>query len=106
MVEHDCTANTDCDGMICELDVFGTVYYLETLLLSCEEPPAVDVVVEDDEHKALFASQFNRTGTYELVISGFRLPLSVVIEHHDYSMDVEVCPKASGTPVYTDLAFT
>ena len=89
-LEHSCATNENCDGVRCELDVFDTVYYLESILLSCEEPPAVDVVVENEQNEPLYAFQFNRTGSYDLVISGLELNVYAVIVHHAYSMDVAV----------------
>ena len=89
-IEHDCETNELCNGVRCELDVFGTVYHVETILLSCEKPPALDVVVEDELNNPLYAAIFNESGLYWIEVSGRLLPLYATIEHRDYSMDVEV----------------
>ena len=90
-LEHDCMTNEDCDGVRCEFDLFGTVYHLETLLLSCEDPPALALVVEDVDDQPLHVANISGTGVYSLgVVRGFTVPLSVMMVHHPYSMDVTV----------------
>ena len=89
-LEHDCTTNEVCDGIRCVLDVFGTIYHLETVLLSCNDPPALETVVENEDNVPLFTSISDHTGVKSLQVFGLRLPLYVFIEHHDYSMDVAV----------------
>ena len=90
-LEHNCTTNEDCDGVRCEFDIFNTVYHLETVLLSCEDPPALAMVVEDVNNQPLRVTNFSRTGVYSLgMIRGFNVPLSIMMVHHPYSMDVEV----------------
>ena len=84
--------NEQCNGVRCELDVLGDIYHVETILLSCEEPPAVDVLIEDEQNQPLHAIIISRTGLYTININGLPLPLYVEIEHHDYSMDVVVSP--------------
>ena len=89
--EHDCRTNEVCDGVRCEVDVLGSTFHLETILLSCEDPPALESVVEDENNTPLYTAVYDETGLYRLQISGLSLPLYVVIEHHNYSMDVAVC---------------
>ena len=89
-LEHDCTTNEACNGIRCELEIFGTFFYLESLLLSCNSPPALETVVEDEDKKVLHTSVVSRTGAYSLSLLGLELPTYVEITHHDYSMDISV----------------
>ena len=90
-LEHDCMTNEDCDGVRCEFNLFGTVYHLETLLLSCEDPPALAMVMEGVNDQPLRVINISRTGVYSMgVVRGFTVPLSVMMVHHPYSMDVTV----------------
>ena len=90
-LEHDCMTNEDCDGVWCEFDLFGTVYHLETLLLSCEDPPALAMVVEDVNKQPLHVTNFSRTGIYSLGLGrGFNIPLGITMVHHPYSVNITV----------------
>ena len=89
-LEHDCYTNEACDGIRCELDVFGTRFHLETILLSCDTPPALESVVEDENNVPLHTAVYSTSGEYLLEIEGIFLPVYVNIQHHNYSMDVEV----------------
>ena len=86
-LEHDCTTNEACNGIRCEL---GAAFYLETILLSCNSPPALETVVEDRNKTALYTSVISQTGTYPIQVLGLELPMYVEITHHDYSMDISV----------------
>ena len=90
-VEYNCMTNKDCDGVRCEFLSFGRVYHLETILLSCEDPPALMMVLEDVNNQPLHVTNFSHTGVYSMgVVSGSNIPLTVMIDHHPYSMDVAV----------------
>ena len=90
-VDHDCSANINCDGVTCALEAFGFTYQLDIVILSCQDPPAVDVVVADENGDGFYSEVFNESGTSIVTIVGLASPLSVDIVHHDYSMEVEVC---------------
>ena len=89
-LEHDCVANTDCDGVLCEFDVFSGTYILEFLILSCEDPPALDILLEDSDGNALFSAVVNDSyyGTLLADVLVFVLQANVV--HYNYSMDIQV----------------
>ena len=88
--EHDCYTTTDCDGIICTLDVAISSYLLEMIVLSCEDPPAVDVVVEREDGTPIFSLVVNESVTVPVWISVFRHDLSISVIHRTYSMDVQV----------------
>ena len=63
---------------------------METILLSCYNPPALETVLEDANNVTLHTNIVSRTGTYIINIRGVELPMHVEIVHHNYSMDVVV----------------
>ena len=87
-IEPSCQTNDQCDGVICELDIFGSVYYLESIILPCQY--AVDVVVRDSQRQALFTSLYNRTETHTINLGIISTSLYVEIVPHLYSMEVSV----------------
>ena len=88
LIEPQCSTNQRCDGVRCELDILGTVYFLETVVLPCQN--ALSLLVEDSSGGVLHSSVFNRSETRSLQIGIFSLPTEVVILHHEYSMDIQV----------------
>ena len=96
-LEHDCRTNEHCNGIRCVLDAYRSTYHVETILLTCEDPPALDVVVENERNEPLYAAKFNRSGVYSIEVAGLTLPLYAVLEHRDYSVDIEVSWLASRT---------
>ena len=88
LVEPECSTNELCNGVRCELDIFGSVYYLEIMIDSCES--AVEVLVEDSQGQVLHSSTFNQTETKTLQIGSLSLPTEVVIVKHNYSMELQV----------------
>ena len=87
-IEPECSTNERCDGVLCELDIFGTVYYLEIIVLPCQN--ALALLVEDSSGGVLHTSVFNRTETRSLSIGILSLPTEVVIDPREYSMDIQV----------------
>ena len=88
--EHDCVTNSDCNGIRCELDIFGNVFFIDAIVLPCIVPPAIEVLVENSQREILSAVVFNRTDEKTIMILGTSLPLDVIIVHHEYSMDIQV----------------
>ena len=88
--EHDCSTTSKCDGVRCELDVFGNMFFVEAIILPCTNPPAAEVVVQNSLGQNLFVGIFNRSGQRDIVILGTRITVDVIVVHRDYSMDVEV----------------
>ena len=70
-IEHDCSATPTCDGVTCRLEVFGNMFIVETDILSCTTPPAIDVIVKDSSEDVVYSGVFddNTTG----IILPFRL---------------------------------
>ena len=89
-VEHDCVTNEDCNGVRCELDVFGAVYHIETILLSCEWPPGFETVIEDENNVPLRVINYDRTGRTTINIDGVELEAYAMIEPYIYSVDIQV----------------
>ena len=88
VVEPECQTNTECSGVVCELDILGSVFYLESIILPCDY--AVDVVVRDSQRQALFMSVYNRTETHTISIGTLSASLYVEINRHPFSMEVSV----------------
>ena len=87
-LEPECQTNPECNGIVCELDIFGSVFYLETIVLPCDY--AVDVVIRDSQRQPTFMSVYNHTETHTISIGSFSAPLYVEIVPHPYSMEVYV----------------
>ena len=87
-IEPECRTNNQCNGVICELDIIGSVYYIESIILPCQY--AVDVVVRDSQRQAIFMSVYNRTETHSISIGILTTSLYVEIVRHAYSMEVSV----------------
>ena len=77
-----------CNGVICEIDIFGNVYYIENIILPCDY--AVDVVIEDSQGRPTFMTIYNRTQSHPIDIGLFTATLYVEIVRHDYSMEISV----------------
>ena len=88
--EHDCSTTPNCDGVHCELDVFGNVFFIEAIALSCTNPPAAEVIVQNSLGQNLFVGIFNRSEQRDIVILGTRITVDVIVVHRDYSVDIEV----------------
>ena len=88
VIEPQCSTNERCDGVYCELDIFGAVYYLEVVILPCQN--AISILVEDSSRQVLHTSVFNRNETRSISIGLIPLTTEVVIIPYEYSMDVRV----------------
>ena len=89
-IEHDCYNTSRCDGIRCELDVFGVAYYVEIVVLSCAQPTAIELLVEDAAFQPLTETIFDQTSESIITISGLDLHIVATIIHHEYSIEVEV----------------
>lgn len=88
-IEPECRTNQECNGVTCEVDTFGRVFYLESIILPCTY--AVDVVLRNSERQPLFMTIFNRSEVHVLDFGLFIAPrLYVEIVRHPYSMEVSV----------------
>lgn len=83
-----CSANADCDGVNCLLLVAGGTYYVETLILPCND--SIELVVRDSRRQVLFTTIFNETGVRPLVIGFVTVTVDATIISRNYSMDVRV----------------
>ena len=88
LLEPECRTNQQCNGVICEIDAFGDVYYIENIILPCDY--AVDVVIEDSSGQPTFVAVFNRTESHPIVVGSLNLILNVEIIRHSYSMEISV----------------
>ena len=89
-LEHDCQRDANCDGVRCEMDLFGRVFYIELLIDPCQDPPAVDWVIFNSDMEAIYEVTFDESGTGQFTVRGQPLPLEQIIVHHNYSMEIEV----------------
>ena len=70
--------------------MLGAVYHIENILLSCDDPPGIELLVEDVNNRPLYATIINHTGQYVVEFNSVQIPLYAIVEHHPYSIDVEV----------------
>lgn len=92
LVETNCITTRDCTGVRCELSIngLGTSYYIEVVIIPCEN--AIEFLVEDQNLEALAADRFQGPGNTSMPISiaGFVFNAEVTIIVHPYSMTVQV----------------
>ena len=88
--EHDCSTTPNCDGVHCELDIFGLILYIETIVLPCANPPALEVIVQNSQRQNIFGAIFNTSGQRDIVVLNTRMTVNSIIVHRSYSMDIEV----------------
>ena len=100
-VEPECSTNDLCNGVLCELNIIGAVYYLEIIVLPCQN--AVSLLVEDSSRRVLHMSVFNQTATRPIPIGFLTLQTQVILVPHNYSMEVQVrcnlCNRQTGIRV-------
>ena len=89
-LEPECFTNDMCNGIRCKFTVLGSMFQLETLLLSCNNPPAIETVLEDENNAPLSTNTASRTGIYYMRVNTLELPMYVEITHYNYSMDISV----------------
>ena len=89
-LEHDCVTigNPACNGVRCELDVFGSVFYVETIVLPCTN--SVELVVRDSNMEAIHTDVFNKTEVRVIMVDILPLLVDVEITVKPYSMLVRV----------------
>ena len=87
-LEPECSTNERCDGIRCEIDIIGFVYYIEIIVNSCDS--SLSLLVEDSGRNVLHRSEFNQTATKPIQVGILSLQTEVTIVKHDYSMEVEV----------------
>ena len=88
LIEPECFTNQQCNGVTCEVDIIGNVFYLESIILSCTY--AVDVVVRNSQRQPLFMTVYNRTEAHVIGLGSISTNLYVEIVRYPYSMEVSV----------------
>lgn len=83
-----CVTNDDCNGVLCLVTIPSGRYYIEIVILPCDN--AVELVVEDSNFAHLFSTVLNETGSQDLLIGGSTIGSNVVIIPGDYSMNFSV----------------
>ena len=89
-IEHDCEATPACDGVTCQLEVLGNTYIIEMDVLSCAQPPGVDVLVKDAMGNPFYSAVIDDNTTQTVPIHGIYVPMQVLLIQHPYSIEVEV----------------
>ena len=87
-IEPECSTNDACDGVYCELDIFGARYYLEIIVLPCRN--AVDVLVENSARQVLHEDVYDRNETRSFFIGFIPVTIEAIIIPYEYSMDIQV----------------
>ena len=90
MVETDCEANSDCNGIRCLLSVFGAVFHVQVEVSACDEVLFIEVLANGQEDPLLL-TEVSQSGRYVIeVVSGFPLNIDVTLEGRPYSMLIAV----------------
>lgn len=81
VVDEGCTPFENCSGVLCS-GRFGTDRYNATLMiLPCENPPAVHLVLNDDEGVLHVNQRIDRNTTIPFTVYGFNINLYVTLTH-------------------------
>ena len=88
---HGCTTTEDCDGVRCAVDAFQNPHIMEIFVLSCEQPPAVDLLIEDTVGDSYLSLYINDNTSSIQIIDGSSVYVLPTIIHHPYSMEFSVC---------------
>ena len=81
--------NTDnCTGVRCNVFTLGGVYYIEGVVLPCDN--AVELIVENSNLDPIFTTVFNESGHRPLVIDGYMIEVNSTIIAQEYSLQVAV----------------
>ena len=86
-----CSANRDtddCNGVRCSVFTLGGLYYIEGVILPCDN--AVELIVEDSNLDPIFTTVFNESGHRPLVVDGYSIEVNSTIIPREYSMDIAV----------------
>lgn len=97
----ECATNEACDGIRCSLLVLGTTYYIEVIVLPCNN--SAQVVVEDANLNHLESAVFAGNETRRLTVQGYPIDVTTVIIPREYSMEVQVCRVLSAVFVKCTL---
>lgn len=87
-IETECNTNEACDGVRCQLNIIGNIFYLETIVLPCED--ALEIVVEDSRLTEIESFRFNQSERRNIVVSGFPLTVDMTLIRREYSMFLRV----------------
>ena len=88
MYEPFCNTNENCDGIRCQLRIVGSTFYVEIVVLPCEN--AIDLRVEDGSFAVLHTTRFTQSGLRTIVIRGISLQVNGTIIARDYSLLIGV----------------
>ena len=88
--EHDCTTTEACDGVRCELNIQATPHIMEICILSCEQPPAVDILIENEVGHPFLALYISDNATFFTLLDGTLLIVHPMIIHHPYYLEFQV----------------
>ena len=80
-----CSTNPACDALECEV----TDYIVELTVLSCHNPPGIQVTIHD-EHGSVVYSNSSFNGTHSVNIGEGFLSLRVTIRQHNGAIGVQV----------------
>ena len=87
-IVNECTANQACDGVRCLLGILGDTYYLEMIVLPCED--ALEILVEDSNLEGIDSFRFNQSEIRDIMVEGFSLTVNMTLIRRDYSMFIRV----------------
>ncbi len=87
---RNCTVLPNCEGLICELDVLGDVYYFEVIVLACESPPMVEWVLKNDQMQSIFVEDLSQGSSGPQPVGHTSLMIDWEVFVHEYSLDIQV----------------
>ena len=93
-IETNCQALSGCDRMRCQLNVLGTIYYIELVLSPCNE--TFFLLVENSTFAVIHRSFFSSSGVDVIeIVPGYPLRTDVTLVPRDYSILLAVSDGGS-----------
>ena len=88
VIEPECLTNQQCNGVICQMNLFHNVFYFENIILPCNY--AINVIIQDAQFQPTYVTFYNRTESQPILLGFFPMTLYVEILRLTYSMEISV----------------
>ena len=88
VIEPECLTNQQCNGVICQMNLFHNVFYFENIILPCNY--AINVIIQDAQFQPTYVTFYNRTESQPILVGFFPMTLYVEILRLTYSMEISV----------------
>ncbi len=91
-LEHNCTSLSNCEGLLCELEAYGEVYFFEVLYLACGDQPMVEWVLENYQMRTISVEILDQGAIvpHPFFVAGTDLVIDWEVIFSQYSVEVQV----------------